>query len=124
MVYWRKDFNSRFFFKDLSIPENNEFFTVDIKLPPFGPTNLYFNRIDELTEVYGYTLPYDFFIQEKEFSGVKYEFRKNDSWGYFMKGSYNDIGLYTGCYKNYIDRFIEAGTQLIPDILEFIDKVV
>lgn len=123
MVYWRKDFNSRFFFKDFSIPENNEFFTVDVKLPPFGPTNLYFNRIDELTEVYGYTLPYDFFIQEKEFSGVKYEFRKNDSWGYFMKGSYNDIGLYTGCYKNYIDRYIEAGTQLIPDILEFIDDI-
>ena len=123
MVYWRKDFNSRFFFKDFSIPENNEFFTVDVSLPPFGPTNLYFNRIDELTKVLGYTLPYDFFIQEKEFSGVKYEFRKNDSWGYFMKGSYNDVGMYTGCYKNYIDRYIESGTQLIPDILEFINDV-
>ncbi len=123
MVYWRKDSNSRFFFKDFSIPENNEFFTVDVKLPPFGPTNLYFNRIDELTEVYGYTLPYDFFIQEKEFSGVRYEFRRNDSWGYFMKGSYNDVGLYTGSYKNYIDRYIEAGTQLIPDILEFINDI-
>jgi len=123
MVYWRKDSNSRFFFKDFSIPENNEFFTVDVKLPPFGPTNLYFNRIDELTEVYGYTLPYDFFIQEKEFSGVKYEFRRNDSWGYFMKGSYNDVGMYTGSYKNFIDRYIEAGTQLIPDILEFINDI-
>lgn len=123
MVYWRKDSNSRFFFKDFSIPENNEFFTVDVKLPPFGPTNLYFNRIDELTEVYGFTLPYDFFIQEKEFSGVKYEFRRNDSWGYFMKGSYNDVGLYTGSYKNFIDRYIEAGTQLIPDILEFINDI-
>jgi len=123
MVYWRKDSNSRFFFKDFSIPENNVFFTVDVKLPPFGPTNLYFNRIDELFEVYGFTLPFDFNIQEKEFSGVKYEFRRNDSWGYFMKGSYNDIGMYTGNYKNYIDRYIEAGTQLIPDILEFIDDV-
>ncbi len=123
MVYWRKDSNSRFFFKDFSIPENNEFFTVDVSLPPFGPTNLYFNRIDELTEVYGYTLPFDFFIQEKEFSGVKYEFRRNDSWGYFMKGSYNDVGMYVGCYNNYINRYIEAGTQLIPDILEFIDDV-
>ena len=123
MVYWRKDFNSRFFFKDFSIPENNEFFTVDVKLPPFGPTNLYFNRIDELSDVLGFTLPFDFFIQEKEFSGVRYEFRKNDSWGYFMKGSYNDIGMYTGCYKNYIDRYIEAGTQLIPDILQFINEI-
>jgi len=85
---------------------------------------LYFNRIDELTEIYGYTLPYDFFIQEKEFSGVKYEFRKNDSWGYFMKASYNDIGMYTGCYQNFIDRYIEAGTQIFGDTLEFLEDLV
>lgn len=123
MIYWRKDFNSRFFFKEFSIPENNEFFTVDITLPPFGSTNIYFNRIDELTEIYGYTLPFDFFIQEKEFSGVKYEFRKNDSWGYFMKGSYNDIGMYVACYPQFLARIVEGATQLIPDILEFINDV-
>jgi len=123
MIYWRKDNNSRFFFKEYSIPENNEYTTIDISLPPFGPTNLYFNRIDELAEVLGFTLPFDFFIKEKEFSGVKYEFRRNDSWGTFMKGSYNDTGMYTGCYQNFIDRYIEAGTQIIPDILEFIDDI-
>ena len=123
MIYWRKDSNSRFFFKEYSIPENNEYTTIDISLPPFGPTDLYFNRIDELAEVLGFTLPFDFFIKEKEFSGVKYEFRRNDSWGTFMKGSYNDTGMYTGCYQNFIDRYIEAGTQLIPDILEFLNDV-
>lgn len=123
MIYWRKDGNSRFFFKEYSIPENNEYTTIDISLPPFGPTDLYFNRMDELTQVLGFTLPFDFFIKEKEFSGVKYEFRRNDSWGTFMKGSYNDIGMYTGCYKNYIDRYKEAATQLIPDILEFINNI-
>jgi len=123
MIYWRKDSNSRFFFKEYSIPENNEYTTIDISLPPFGPTNLYYNRIDELAEVLGFTLPFDFFIKEKEFSGVRYEFRRNDSWGTFMKGSYNDTGMYTGCYQNFIDRYIEAGTQLIPDILEFIDDI-
>ena len=123
MIYWRKDHNSRFFFKEYSIPENNEYTTIDISLPPFGPTNLYFNRIDELAEVLGFTLPFDFFIKEKEFSGVRYEFRRNDSWGTFMKGSYNDTGMYTGCYQNFIDRYIEAGTQIIPDILEFLNDV-
>jgi len=123
MIYWRKDSNSRFFFKEYTIPENNQFTTIQIKLPPFGPTDIYFNRIDELAQVLGFTLPFDFFINEKEFSGVKYEFRRNDAWGTFMKGSYNDIGMYTGCYQNFIDRYIEGATQLIPDILEFIDDV-
>ena len=123
MIYWRKDFNSRFFFKEYSIPENNEYTTIKIKLPPFGPTDLYFNRIDELDKILGFTLPFDFFIKEKEFSGVKYEFRKNDSWGTFMKASYNDIGMYAGCYNNFITRYIEAGTQIFPDILEFINDV-
>lgn len=124
MIYWRKDFNSRFFFKEYIIPENNQYATIDISLPPFGPTNLYFNRLDELAEVLGFTLPFDFFINEKEFSGVKYEFRKNDSWGTFMKGSYNDIGMYTGCYQTFIDRYIETTSQLIPDILEFLNDIV
>ena len=97
--------------------------TVDVSLPPFGPTNLYFNRLDELAQVLGFTLPFDFFIKEKEFSGVKYEFRRNNSWGIFMKASYNDIGMYTGCYNNFITRYVEATTQLIPDILEFINDI-
>ena len=123
MIYWRKDSNSRYFFKEYIIPENNEFTTIDISLPPFGPTDLYYNRIDELVQVLGFTLPFDFFIKEKEFSGVRYEFRRNDSWGTFMKAAYNDTGMYAACYNNFVTRFIEQGTQLIPDLLEFLNDV-
>ena len=123
MTYWRKDNNNRFFFKDYTIPENNEFTTIKIPLPPFGPTNLYFNRLDELAQVLGYTIPFDFFIKEKEFSGVRYEWRKNQSWGTFLKQNYNNTGMYVGCYRNYFDSVAESATQLFPDILEFIDDV-
>ena len=123
MIYWRKDNNNRFFFKDFIISENNEFTTIKIPLPPFGPTNLYFNRLDELAEVLGYTIPFDFFIKEKEFSGVRYEWRKNQSWGIFLKQTYNNTGMYVGCYRNYFDSVAESATQLFPDILEFIDDV-
>ncbi len=123
MVYWRKDNNSRFFFKEFSILENNEYITIKIALPPFGPTNLYFNRLDELANVLGYTIPFDLFIQEKEFAGVKYEFRKNDSWGIFMKDSYNNTGMYITNYQSALDNLAEQGSQLIPDTLEFINDV-
>lgn len=120
MIYWRKDFNSRFFFKEFSILENNEFYTVEIKLPPFGTTNIFFSRINELVKLLGYTLPFDFFIKEKEFSGVKYEFRKNDSWGVFMKGAYNNQGLFKGYSEQSLDNWYEMASQIIPQIQSWI----
>ena len=86
MTYWRKDHEGRFFFKDFTIPENNQWHPVTVALPPFGPSNLYFNRLDELATVLGYTIPFDFFIPEKEFTGVKYEFRKKSVLGGLHEG--------------------------------------
>jgi len=123
MVYWRKDNNGRFFFKDFTITENNQWEPLTVALPPFGPANLYFNRLDELAEIFGYTIPFDFFIPEKEFTGVKYEWRRNQSWGVFMKEQYNNTGMYVGCYRNYFNQVSEAATQLFPDILEFINDI-
>ena len=123
MVYWRKDANGRFFFKDFTYTENNQWDPKTIALPPFGPTNLYFNRLDELAEIFGYTIPFDFFIPEKEFTGVKYEWRRNQSWGVFMKEMYNNTGMYVGNYKSYFDQISEAATQIFPDILEFINTL-
>ena len=123
MIYARKDSQNRWFFQEFVIPENNQWHSVKIKLPPFGPTNLYFNRIDDLAEILGYTIPFDFFIQEKDFSGVKYEFRRNDYWCVFMKQTYNDTGMYVGNYRNFVDNFFESSTQQFPDILEFINDI-
>ncbi len=124
MVYWRKDENNRFFFKDFTIPENNGWHTLIVSLPPYGPsTDLYFSRIDEMWTISGLTLPFDFFIKEKEFEGVKYEFRRNQSWGVFMKdGAYNDKGLYINNYDEVLESFAEVGTQYWGDFLESLEN--
>lgn len=122
-VYWRKDLNGRFFFKDFIIPENNEFYPVNIQLPPYGPTQLYFNRLNELVQVLGYTLPFDFFIQEKEFSGVKYEWRKNQSWGILMKDSYNDTGMYIGNYSSILNQIVVSFTQMLPNTIKGLQAI-
>lgn len=113
-VYARKDLNGRWFFKDFVVPENYEWIPITIQLPPFGPSNLYFNRLNELVEVFGYTLPLDFFVKEKEFSGVKYEWRKNQSWCIFIKETYNNVGMYQGCYRTVLDNIAEGLAQTVP----------
>jgi hypothetical protein len=122
-VYWRKDANGRFFFKDIIIPENGEFYPITVQLPPFGPTNIYFNRLNELVQVYGYTLPYDFFIKEKEFSGVQYDWRKNQAWGVFGKETYNNTGMYQGCYRSFLDQASEAASQIIPSTIRGLQDI-
>lgn len=123
MIYARKDSNNRWMFKEFTIPENTQWHSMKIKLPPFGPTDLYYSRIDELAELNGYTIPFDFFIQEKDFSGVKYKFTENDYWCVFMKETYNDTGMYTGNYRSILDGLAESASQQIPGLLQFIDNV-
>jgi len=119
MTYWRKDVNGRFFFYYFIIPENYEWTTpITVPLPPFGPTQLYYNRINELAEIFGYTIPYDFFIKEKEFAGVAYEWRKNQAWGVFLKETYNQVGMYQGNYQSWVDRVQQVFSQLIPTTIK------
>jgi len=122
-VYARKDLNGRWFFKDIQVPENNEWFPITIQLPPFGPQNLYFSRLNELAEVFGYTLPFDFFIQEKEFAGVQYEWRKNQSWVVFLKETYNNVGMYQGCYRTVLDNIAEGTAQIVPNSIKGLEYI-
>jgi len=123
MIYARKDSNNRWMFKEFTIPVNTQWHSMKIRLPPFGPTDLYFSRIDDLAEINGYTIPFDFFIQEKDFSGIRYEFRRNDYWCVFMKETYNDVGMYTGNYRSVLDGLSESASQQIPGLLKFIDNL-
>ncbi len=114
MTYWRIDEDGRVFFYDFMVPQNWEWFPVRVPLPPFGTTNLYYNRLDELTQLYGYILPYQIGFQEKEYQGIQYKWTKNQSWGVFLKESYQEQGSYIGCYKNFLDRLGQELSQLIP----------
>lgn len=123
MVYWRKDANGRFFFQDFIMPENYQWNPVTIRLPPFAPVNLYFNRLNELVTLFGYTLPVDFFIQEKEYAGIKYDWRRNQSWGIMTKESFLATGMYQGCYRNIFDQAQTVVNQVLPISIKGIEDL-
>lgn len=117
-TYWRVDRNGRIFFKDFIIPFANEWFMLKVTLPPFGPSNLYFNRLDELARVLGYTLPIQLPLQEKNYSGVQYEFRHNDAWGFFLRDNYQQNGMYVGPVMAFFNQVESNLNQIIPTTLE------
>ena len=124
VIYHRRDLFGRVYFHEFTIPRNNEWWIERIPIPPVAPpTQLYHNRLDELSSVLGYTIPTLFGLPEKEFSGVRFNHRFAKSWGIMSKQSYSQEGLYTGTYDFIIKTLEEIAQQLIPDVIESIDKI-
>jgi len=124
VTYWRKDLFGRCFFHQFTIPRNAEWWIERVPIPPVGPpTQLYHNRLDELSDLLGYTIPTLFGLPEKEFSGVRFDERFAKGWGVQYGDVYSQEGFYTGTY-NFITKSIqESFAQFIPDAIETINKI-
>lgn len=102
---------------------NNEWQDVDPQWTIAGFQNIYFNRINELAEVLGYTIPSDFFLQNIQLDGIKFDWRRIVKWGFQDKTSYSESGLYTGNYDFLVKSLEEGSQQLLGDVLEFINLI-
>lgn len=124
VIYYRKDLFGRVYYHEFTVPRNAEWWIERVPIPPLAPpTQLYHNRLNELASILGYTIPTVFGLPEKEFSGVRFDERFAKSWGVMHKESYSREGFYIGTYDFVAKSFIESAQQLIPDILELIDKI-
>jgi len=79
---------------------NNEWQTVEPQWTIAGVQNLYLNRINELAEVLGFTIPFDFFLQDIRLEGIKFDWRRIVKWGWQTKSSFSESGLYMGSYNH------------------------
>ena len=123
-LYWRRDLFGRVYYHEFTVPRNAEWWVERIPIPPVAPpTQLYHNRLDELANILGYTIPTLFGLPEKEFSGVRFDHRFGKGWGIMYKDVYSQEGLYTGTYDFIIKALIEIGQQLIPSFFDAIDKL-
>jgi len=120
MVFWAMDRNDRIFFQEFTQRYNFAWEQHTIPVGPRAPQSLYNSRIDELTSVFGHILPnFDFFLPEREFNGVLFDWRFLKGFGVFMKGSYEAQGLYTGAYDEWFKQLSQATEQTGHNILEF-----
>ncbi len=98
------DADLRVTIQDGTLRRNGQFDTVEVPVGENAPTNLYFNRLEELVKVLGISHPFfDFTLKEREFTGVNFDWNKVTGWFVFWKGAYDDNGAYSGARDQFVD---------------------
>ena len=74
------------------------------------------SRIDELVNILGYTLPQNFFIQERELTGVRFDWNHVTGFKFYYQGSYDDNHFYTGAQDFLMSTLSEHITQKLANL--------
>jgi len=125
MIFWAVDHADRIFVQEFTQRVNNGWEAHTIPVGARAPQNLYNSRIDELESVFDHILPnFDFFLPQREFNGVLFNWRFLKGCGVFMKNSYDAQGLYVGVYDEWFKQLSQATEQVGHNILEFFDNIL
>ncbi len=125
MVFWAIDRADRVFVQDFTQRVNNAWEQHTIPVGPRAPQSLYNSRINELEIVFGHILPnFNFFLPEREFSGVLFDWRYLKGFGVFMKTQYDDQGLYSAVYDQWFANSIEALEQALHKAGQYIQNAI
>ena len=127
MVFWAIDKFDRVWFHKFKLRRNNQWEIVTIPFSNLGvkdTSNLYFARWTELAKWWGYTSTLlDFTLAEKEFTGVKFDWRFLKGFGVFYEGSYHEKGIYTGGTDTWLDALTQNLMQVGGIIYDTAEKV-
>jgi len=114
MIFWAIDKFDRTYYTNFKIRRNNQYESVRIPFGELAPKQLFFGRGDELPKLLGFTIPWDFLLREKEYTGVEFDWRFIKGWGIMMASPYTDTttGYYMGAQNAWYDQatqFIQQG---------------
>jgi hypothetical protein len=127
MIFWAIDKFDRVWFHKFKLRRNNQWEIVTIPFSNLGvkdTSNLYFARWTELAKWWGYTSTLlDFTLAEKEFTGVKFDWRFLKGFGVFYEGSYHEKGMYTGGTNTWLDAVTQNLMQVGGIIYDTAEKV-
>lgn len=115
MIFWAVDKFDRIYFQEFTHERNGSWQKHTIPVGPRSPQAVHNSRIDELIQepVFGHTLPFlDFFLPERSFSGIEFDWRVVKGWGIFWKDPYDSSGLYTANFDDWWKQMLQFGTQL------------
>ena len=111
MIFWFRDLFDRIAIHRFTIPVHNAWQKITIPAGPESKLEIWDSRIDELFEAIGYVFPFNHFIQERELTGVKFDWSKVVEMGCVNANSYDDNLLYIGGQNAYLNVATEFGLQ-------------
>ena len=124
IIWWFMDKFDRIVYTETKIRRNGEWDTLAFPAGPDAKMELYDNRIDELVTLLGYTLPFNFFLQEKEYTGVRFDWRQVKAQGCFYKDPYDQNFFYKNAESDLFDNFIQHITQVGLNLLSGFEESV
>ncbi len=122
MVFWARDIFDRVWFANYKLRRNGEYSLIRISFGENGIQNLHHARYDELLELFGIVLDINWFLKEKEFTGIEFDWRFVKSMGTFYEIGYNSEGLYIA--NQMIDYVKNVATQAFSQIFPFLVSVL
>ena len=120
MVAWAIDVFGRIWFENFTLERNGQYEHVRVAFGKNSTTNLYHNRIDELFSLWGFTFSYNWFLKEREFTGIQFDWRFVKSWGIFWDLPYDDNHMYTGVRDHFMDSVTSWANQIGNHLLSSI----
>ena len=111
MVYWFRDMSDRVVYTEYTIRYHGAWQKITVPAGPDASLQQHDSRIDELASIFGYTLPFDYFIRERELTGATFDWHHVVETGSFGKQSYSDRFLYIGGQDAFFNIFTEYITQ-------------
>ena len=128
IIWWFIDKFDRIVYVETKIRRNGEWDSIVFPAGPDAKMQLYDNRIDELVKLLGYTLPFNFFLQEKEYTGVRFDWRNVKGMGCFYKDAYDKNFFYKNAendlFENFLQHITQVGLNLITGFDEPLANVV
>jgi|APSaa5957512535_1039671.scaffolds.fasta_scaffold16650_2 hypothetical protein len=113
---WR-DIADRQIFTTAKVRFNGEWGKVTIDAGPNAKGyQIFDSRIDELISIMGFTLPQNFFIKERELTGVRFDWNHVVGFKFYYKGSYDDNHFYTGSQGFFSASITEHITQAFANL--------
>lgn len=118
-VFWFRDLFDRVVYTEAKARRNGKWSTIEFDAGPNAEMQLHDNRTDELITILGYTLSQNFFLEEKEYTGVKFDWENVKGMGCFWKGAYDENFFYKAAQDTFLDSIIQNLTQLVLNLTRF-----
>lgn len=114
LLFFRDKFDT-LVFKEVTQRAHNRWGKFRVTAGPTAGMQIFDSRIDELFTALGYTFPDNFFLEQRELTGVKFDWRRVKEIFCVYKGSYDDNFFYKASQNAFFDNFAEHATQFFKD---------